>query len=170
MFSSNYNVIRKSPLFSGMDDGQLSASLSLLSAGRAEYCKNSLIISAGSRMYRFALVLSGVVQVSFTDIDGNEVLMASVSAGDTFGESLCWLGREEIPVSVTAQTDVCLLWLIPDAIKNESTPLIAAKSANSHTDIPSDAPFSSASLSSPSLLNSEKSAVIKPPSKIETAV
>lgn len=123
MFSSNYNVIRKSPLFSGMDDGQLSASLSLLSAGRAEYCKNSLIISAGSRMYRFALVLSGVVQVSFTDIDGNEVLMASVSAGDTFGESLCWLGREEIPVSVTAQTDVCLLWLIPDAIKNESTPL-----------------------------------------------
>lgn len=93
----------------------------MLSASKSEYPRNAILVSAGGEMRRFGLVLSGTVQVCFTDIDGNEVLMASVTEGESFGESLCWLGERDIPVTVHAFTDVSLLWLSTDKLKSEAT-------------------------------------------------
>lgn len=117
-------ILSSNPLFRGMTERETENALAVFSAVKSEYPRNSILASAGSRLYRFGLVLSGTVQVSFTDIDGNDVLMASVTAGETFGESLCWLRVEEIPVTVTAFTDVSLLWLSPDVLMGgESTPI-----------------------------------------------
>ncbi len=112
------DIFSQNPLFSGMNETERENALSIFSTKEREYKKNQLIASAGERLTRFGFVLSGTVQVSFSDIDGNEVIMASVSAGDTFGESLCWLKVSEIPVTITAFTDVKMLWLSPDEMRN----------------------------------------------------
>ncbi|MBQ8896097.1 MAG: Crp/Fnr family transcriptional regulator [Clostridia bacterium] len=116
-------IIALNPLFCGMDGQTAEKALDLLSASKSEYPRNAILVSAGGRMSRFGLVLSGTVQVSFTDIDGNDVLMASVTAGETFGESLCWLKIDEIPVTVKAFTDVSVLWLYPEKMQSDASPV-----------------------------------------------
>jgi len=119
------NIIKNNPLFSGFADDKTELALKVFSAVSSEYQKNAVIVSAGERMYRFGLVLSGTVQVSFTDIDGNAVIMANVTKGETFGESLCWLSVPEVSVTVSAFTDVSILWLSPDVLKSaDSSPMV----------------------------------------------
>lgn len=117
----NEKVFSQNILFSEMSETEVKTSLELFTAVKQEYQKGSVIATQGSRLQRFGFILSGTVQVSFCDIDGNSVIMASVSSGDTFGESLCWLKVPEIPVTITAFTDVTLLWLSPEALLNESS-------------------------------------------------
>ena len=119
------NILALNSLVAGLADDKIELALKVLSAKQSEYARNEILASAGSRLYRFGLVLSGTVQVSFTDIDGNQVMMANVTAGETFGESLCWLNVPEIPVTVTASTDTCVLWLSPDVLKSTDSSQIA---------------------------------------------
>ncbi len=114
----DYGVLALNPLFSGMSNVEIKESLSVFSASCQFYEKNSIIASSCC-LKRFGLILSGTVQVAFTDIDGNSVLMASVGRGDTFGESMCWLQMEEIPVTITAFEDVSLVWLSPDSLRGD---------------------------------------------------
>lgn len=102
------------PLFSGMTETEQKNALALFSAAERLHPRGSILASAGGRLERFGLVLSGTVQVSLIDIDGNSIIMASVTAGETFGESLCWLKTEEIPVTITAVSDAEILWLSPE--------------------------------------------------------
>ncbi len=106
------------PLFSGMNDEDKKQALNVFSAVKQDYEKGD-IIAASCQLNRFGLIISGTVQVSFTDIDGNSVLMASVGKGDTFGESMCWLQTQEIPVTITAFEDTSLLWLSPEALRED---------------------------------------------------
>ncbi len=106
-----------------MTENETEKSLSIFSAVEKRFSKGEIIASAGTRIDRFGLILAGTVQVSFSDIDGNSVIMASVTAGDTFGESLCWLKIPEIAVTVTAFTDATVLMLSPEALSSSSDPL-----------------------------------------------
>ncbi|MBQ9848176.1 MAG: Crp/Fnr family transcriptional regulator [Clostridia bacterium] len=112
-------IILSCPLFSGMTEKELENALLLFSAASRAYRRGSILASAGEKLERFGLVLSGTVQVSLIDIDGNPIIMASVTAGDTFGESLCWLRTQEIPVTITAFTDASVLWLSPEELMPE---------------------------------------------------
>ncbi len=117
-------VLLRCPLFKDMNEAELNIALGMLSAVKQDYPRGAILASAGDRMYRFGVVLSGTVQVSFNDIDGNAVIMASVTDGDTFGESLCWLKVEEIPVTVSAFTDASVLWLSPEILeRSECSPV-----------------------------------------------
>ena len=124
------SVISFVPLFRGMDAQELNSALNLMDALEKEHPRNTIIASAGSRLTRFGIVLSGTVQVSFSDIDGNDVLMVSAASGDTFGESLCWLGVEEIPVTITAVSDAKILWLSPEPLKNGDNSAVACHLRN----------------------------------------
>ncbi len=113
------NPIFISELFRGMSESDAKSALSLLDSREKSYSRGDILAYAGERLERFGLVLSGTVQVSFSDIDGNAVIMASVTEGDTFGESLCWLAVPEIPVTITAFTDASVLWLSPRSLYRE---------------------------------------------------
>lgn len=123
-------ILQKNPLFCGMTEADIDSALALLLAKKNEYTKNSIVVSAGETLERFGLVLSGTIQVSFSDIDGNAVIMANVTSGETFGESLCWLGVPEIPVSISAFTDASVLWLSPKALKQGESSDIAHELQN----------------------------------------
>ncbi len=99
-------------LFSGLRDDELERALTLLQAERAAYKADAVLKSPGAAFTRFGLVMTGLINVYSDDIDGNPALMATVTPGKSFGESLCILGLEE-NVTVTAAADSELLWLCP---------------------------------------------------------
>lgn len=101
------NVI-KSPLFAGLSDTELSDALDLLCAREIRYRKGEHINTVGDRLDFFGLVLEGAVQVYTVDIDGNQMIMANVVPGDTFGESLNFLGREA-DICICASEDARIL-------------------------------------------------------------
>lgn len=68
----------------------------------------------------FGLVLSGTVQVFSFDMDGAPQMMANVGAGESFGESLAYLGTEESPVNVIAAADASVLWLDIAALRKKA--------------------------------------------------
>ena len=92
------------PLFSGMDNSELQCALDFFDATPKRYEKGDFLQSVLSPFERFGLVISGSIQVCCDDIDGYPMIMATVSSGDTFGESLCFLSSES-PVYIRAATD-----------------------------------------------------------------
>ena len=124
----NKKILRQCPLFAGLDDTALASCLELLDAREQNYIKSSVISEIAAPMTAFGLVLEGHVQVLRDDRDGHHMIMANVSAGDTFGESLCYLGRLS-PVYIQAVTDCRVLWLSTARLSNPaalSDPVAAA--------------------------------------------
>lgn len=119
-----YDILKKSLLFKDMTETEFSDSLRLLKAKNQNFKKGETIVSVGSILNGFGMVVNGTVQVGFSDIDGNEVIFANVTECETFGEAMCWLDVGEIPLSITAFSDCEILWIFPDALReNQISPL-----------------------------------------------
>ena len=98
------------PLFRDLSSEEYALALRFFDAQEITYPRGSVIKSAVDRLTRFALVLSGSVQVSMDDIDGRALVLNCVQSGQTFGEALCYL-KKEAPLTFLALSDVTLLWL-----------------------------------------------------------
>lgn len=109
--------LRACALFEGLDEKSLHAALAFFDARRASYRKGDAVIRIGGRLERFGLVLRGEVQVLQDDIDGHHIIMAQNSAGETFGESLCFLQIPEAPVYAFAVNNAQVLWLSCESLR-----------------------------------------------------
>lgn len=109
-------LIKKCVLFAGLSDEETEYSLSFFEAKQKLYKKGDFLNSVSSPLLNFGLVLDGTVQVCMDDIDGHHMIMANVNSGETFGESLCYLGQDA-PVYICAVTDAAVLWMNTDRIK-----------------------------------------------------
>jgi CRP-like cAMP-binding protein len=105
------------PLFSGLSEKKIGEAIALFDGRVAEYKKGDSVRAMGLPFPTFGLVISGGVQVFSLDIDGSPMMMANVGEGDSFGESLAYLGTEESPVYVTAAQPTMLLWLDATALR-----------------------------------------------------
>lgn len=112
-----YAALSSSRLFNGLDHNQMEYALDFFSSSRASYKKGELLHYAGEPLCKFGLVLAGTVEVFMDDMDGNQMLMANVVQGETFGESLCYLCTEESPVYILAAEDCTVLWLSADSVR-----------------------------------------------------
>lgn len=108
-------IISSCPLFAGMDGDELREALSFFDAAPRKYKKGEFLQSVLSPFERFGLVISGSIQVCCDDIDGYPMIMATVSEGDTFGESLCFTCAES-PVYIRAAADSEVLTMTTAAI------------------------------------------------------
>lgn len=112
MSTDIYNsILRKSILFNGFSDGDIRDALKCLRAVRASYQKNEYMVRQGDEMKAFGFVLSGHVTISMNDIEGNRMIMASVTSGETFGEALNYGMALHVPIDITAEDSVELIWL-----------------------------------------------------------
>ena len=107
--------ITKSPLFSGLSESEISLALDFFRAREAKFKKGEHINNIGDKLGFFGLVLEGAVQVYTVDIDGNQMIMANVSPGDTFGESLNFLAREA-DIYISAAEDAKILMMSSETI------------------------------------------------------
>lgn len=111
-------TVAKHPLFAGLSENELTAAIRLFEGKTAEYKKGDSLRAMGLPFPTFGIVLSGSIQVFSLDIDGSPMMMANVGEGDSFGESLAYLGTEESPVYVTAAQPTLLLWLNVTALRS----------------------------------------------------
>ena len=105
---NRWEIIKSCALFDGLSDAEVESALDFFEASSKEYSKGEFIQTILDPFERFGLVLSGNVRVYMDDIDGDNMIMANVSVGDTFGESLCLL-KAESPVYVQSVTETVIL-------------------------------------------------------------
>ena len=111
------DAARRHALFAELSAERVTEALAILDGRVEKYEKNEYLLLAGEAFSSFGIVLSGGVQVFMEDIDGEYLMMASVDAGDSFGESLAYLGTAESPVSIVARADAEVLWLSPARLR-----------------------------------------------------
>ena len=113
------NPLAISPLFSGLTPGEIAYALRFFDAQERRYPKGGALHRTGEPFTAFGLVLSGAVHVLSYDYNGTPMIMASVTAGESFGESLCFL-RQPAGVYVRAAEDAAVLWLNPDRLRADA--------------------------------------------------
>lgn len=110
------NLLKKSILFKGFDDEKLLKAFKSFDAHASSYKKSEFLHPAGAPLRKFGFILSGIIQVCMDDLNGNRMIMANVSVGDSFGESLSFLQIEETLVYIQAVENSEILWLSPPAL------------------------------------------------------
>lgn len=105
------HTLAKCELFTNIDASSLGIVLDCLAARFELYDKGEFIFSAGDPATRVGVVCSGCVRVIREDVFGNRTVMAVLSEGDIFGESLVCAKVEQMPVSVEA-AEPCEILLI----------------------------------------------------------
>ena len=114
--ADNLSILQNHPLFSGLEPGRLEKQLEVMEAEKVHCTRGEMIQSLGEPIRRFGIVLSGAVQVCVDDIEGSRMIMAEVTPGSSFGESLCFLQTKESPVYIFTSEDSDLLWLSASAL------------------------------------------------------
>lgn len=152
LFKINYNditmnltkketeLLLSSPLFAGMDSRGLSDALEAMNSVRQSYKKGTFLHEAGTLLSAFGFVLGGVVHACHDDLSGRRLIMAEVQKGQTFGESLAFLGVSESAVYITAATDCTVLWLqfpasLSAELSHRFTAMLARRTLSMNTRI-----------------------------------
>lgn len=96
------DVIQQVALFRGMDEAELAAALSALSAKEKTYEKDETILYAGNVSEHMGLVLEGSVTIESNDVWGNRTILSHIEKGGTFAETYALLEDEPMLVDVIA--------------------------------------------------------------------
>lgn len=106
-----FPVLRSSPLFSGISEGELSAMLSCLQAETKEFPKDAFVLRAGDTAESIGLVLSGSVLVLQEDVWGNRNILSKAGPGQTFAAAFACAPGARLNASVLAETPVTAMFL-----------------------------------------------------------
>lgn len=115
-------VVKKCSLFQGLDEETLNRALAEMEAAFKSYGRGESLNREGDRLPGFGLVLGGTIHVLSYDLEGQPTVMATVSEGETFGESLCYLKLDSV-VHIHAVTNARVLWLNTNCFKKEGDKL-----------------------------------------------
>lgn len=107
----NMDVLLMSPLFAGIDSGDMNAMLACLDAKDRAFSKGEVILGEGMPADLIGVVLSGAVQVIREDYFGNRSMMAKLGPLELFAEAFSLAGVDLMPVTVMAAED-CEVMLI----------------------------------------------------------
>lgn len=104
-------IFLKSPLFANIEQSNMEAVLSCLSAKVSSYEKNTFIHKADEKIRFIGLILSGSVNIIWEDYWGNRDIITKLYPGDLFAEAFAYAQIERPPVSVAAaeRTEVLLM-------------------------------------------------------------
>lgn len=101
----------QSPLFTGIEEEDLSSILSCLSAREATYKKGTYLYECGKEITAIGLVLEGTVHIIKDDFWGNRLIVGEASKGDIFGEAYACVPGEKLEIDVIAAENCKVLFL-----------------------------------------------------------
>lgn len=126
--SAVYKVLKNCILFDHFQEKELEELFQFLQVREARYAKGAVLFRIGDQIPSLGLLISGRIQVATDDIHGNKMIMANVSPGETFAESLALTGTDQSPVYAVAALESLVFWIEIEAIRNaynaQSHPLI----------------------------------------------
>lgn len=102
---SFFETIKENPLFQGIGLNDFKKLVTCLPAKTARYGKNEIILLAGEEINIVGLVLSGSVRVIKEDAEGNEAILAELSASNLFCEVFASAELDYSPITVLASED-----------------------------------------------------------------
>lgn len=95
-------ILRSSPLFAGISDGEILQTLEIFGAKIKNFKKDEFILRAGEPVEGVGVLLSGSGLILREDFWGNRNILASVGVADCFGEAFACSGGAESNVGVIA--------------------------------------------------------------------
>lgn len=104
-------LLKKTCLFSGIKDEDISTMLHCLSARIASYQKEEFILHTGDLVNQVGMVLSGSVLIIKEDFWGNRSILSEISPGSLFAETYACIGTTPLEVSTVASSDCKVLFL-----------------------------------------------------------
>lgn len=107
----SFYILKKSPLFNGIDTDQLQSLLTCLSAIEKKYDKNEMILNQGDPIDSMGLVMSGHIHVVKDDFWGNRTILSDVAPSQMFAESFACSENQDLSVSVIAVEPTSVLFL-----------------------------------------------------------
>ncbi len=99
---SQLKLIKKCPLFNGLEDDDLAATLACLGVEEKSFPRDAFIFSAGEPLRRMGVLLAGSAHIVRDDFWGKREILARITPGELFAEALACAGIERFPVSVVA--------------------------------------------------------------------
>ena len=106
-----FDVLRKCPLFDGIDGEDLLRMLSCFGARVASFDKKYTVFAEGSAAKYIGIVLSGSAQIIQSDYYGNRSILDEIYPSQMFAEAFACAEVGSIPVSVIAN-EPCEIMLI----------------------------------------------------------
>lgn len=103
-------VLKRCYLFQGLEDDEINAMLTCMSARTVEAKRGTYLLSSGEQTGSIGVILSGCIHIVKDDFWGNRVILSEVQAGDMFGETYACVG-ETLEVSAVAAQDSQVLKL-----------------------------------------------------------
>ena len=104
-------ILRRSPLFRGIEAEELSALLDCMGGRPRRIKKGDTVLAAGEPATHLGIVLAGRVQVSRLKADGQRIVMGEIRPGQLFAESFACARAAALPVTGTAGADGAVLLL-----------------------------------------------------------
>ena len=95
-------ILKKCPLFEGIEDEDLLRMLNCLGAKVDFFDKKYTVFAEGSSVKYIGIVLSGAVQAVQVDYYGNRSILSVIGAGELFAEAFACAEVRSIPVSIIA--------------------------------------------------------------------
>lgn len=95
-------VIKKSPLFKGIEEREIEAMLACLSVKTKKYAKNEFVMRFGESTEAIGMVLAGSLHLIKEDFWGNRNIIAEIGPGQIFAESYACMEGVTLGVSVVA--------------------------------------------------------------------
>jgi CRP/FNR family transcriptional regulator, dissimilatory nitrate respiration regulator len=111
MINAYIDIIKKSPLFSGIKKEDLGSLLHCLAPKINNYSKNETIVNEGESVERFGIVLDGEAVITKENADGTRVIISIVKKCDLFGEMLVFSSHKAWPVTVMVPSSCKVLFL-----------------------------------------------------------
>ncbi len=105
------DVLKRCPLFYGMDSDELLRTAKRLGARVVSVRKEQTVLSEGEPPEYVGIVLSGAVRIVREDYYGNRSILAELSPTHIFAESFVCAGAARLPVSAAAAEDGSVMLL-----------------------------------------------------------
>jgi len=96
------DVLRRCPLFFGIEDGLLTKMLTCLGAKIVEFDKKYTILAEGTRAKNIGIVLSGTAHIIRIDYYGNRSILSEVGPSEIFAADFACAEVKALPVTVVA--------------------------------------------------------------------
>lgn len=100
-----YDLLRKSSIFTDMEDEEMNILMRCLSPELSHYRKNEYILRCGESTSSFGILLKGMAMIEKYDLWGNLNILSEVSIGMSFAESYACLPDAPSDVHIIAKED-----------------------------------------------------------------
>lgn len=122
-----YHLISKTILFQGCSEEDIQNMAKHLDFRTSVYKKGDVILESGSVVTDIGLVLSGSVQIAYTDLWGNKSILGITPVGGVFAESYACIPNEPMQVDAVANEDCDILFI---SVPKLFTPCPVCRSQN----------------------------------------